>query len=308
MSRTLVPLFAAFVLVSSFLAAAGTRTDPEVSDGTGDTIDTTTGLPLNAPAVDLVSAWFVETTGSEYEVHVRVADLSPPTVGQSQLWRVRWTLDGEVMGVDAERFFDGGRANFEVRDSPGTGYPTTADGSAVLVFDDMNDEITTILPRAFNVDLASGGIRSFAFEDGTTFADPEALAFQGQGSLGGITVNSQVDDAGPGQDFEFSTSIPPVSSDSVWTGKSPGNHVYATSIKFNGVEAGTQKGNGALATVEITIADDTIDHRKITFGGETHTFAAGTVVTIQGFEGAWDAKATNMNVKLIGTADSWSSS
>ncbi|MBI4394485.1 MAG: hypothetical protein HY556_11930 [Euryarchaeota archaeon] len=290
--RTALALAVAGLAVSP-AGFAGTRSAPEVVDTYGDTADAFTGAPVEETDLDLVAAWFTETS-AQFQVHVAAADLTVNTPSAyrigvtSHLWVVSWNAGSDAFTARAGRDILGGTFGAL---SPGGA--NTDDGVATIAFDIAADEITITFPRAF-ADALTG--QQWEFGSGTTFTAPRADSFEGlaPGSdRHGCAPCRQLDAAAPGRDFTFSSTIR-----NLYSGTNPeGATIDTNYVKLLGVAIHDQRGTGSFATYEFEVRTE---HKSITFNDVNTDLHIGDVVLIRDFSGSYVISA--QNTKFSGNA------
>lgn len=289
MHRALISIaILALILPSSSLA--GTSSNPEITDPTGDTTSETTGMPVFAPSVDLVGVWFEEAS-SEFTIRVHVADLTPPSVGEVQLWRVSWTYHATTLQAEAQRGSDGIVGGLSTPGDGGTG-PDTADGTARIDASDAADVVTMVFPRTFQV-RSPAAATTYTFDGGAVLAQPSARSFVGHGTSDTGLLLERFDQAGPGRDFTFASS-----AQNVWSGVKPaGEDIDTDFVKLDGVSVSNQRGTGSFTTYEFQVRTE---NKFITWNGTSTRLHVGDDVLIHDFHGNYIV--TGGNTRFNGTA------
>ncbi|HLE97453.1 MAG TPA: hypothetical protein VI997_08800, partial [Candidatus Thermoplasmatota archaeon] len=181
-------------LVLAGVASAGTDGDPEVVDAIGDALDTSTALPIDAPALDLAAVW-LEETSTGIAAHVRVADLAAAFRGQTTFrqWNATWDAHGVTWQVEVLDSRQGQRsASFSVVGTSASGLPQ----AGAPTFGLSSDTITVEVPKSFTARVG-GETRAFSFAEGATLSGLRAAALDGTG-LTTCSACAPVDAAGPG--------------------------------------------------------------------------------------------------------------
>ena len=207
MDKTSLPMLrltVVLLVVAVPLATAGTESDPELSDPSGDYPVILSATPGVQEALDLVAVWINETA-ENFTLHWKVTALARS--GDSDRLQYSAVFQAPVGETTVIVWRQGG--DTEIGGGLWTGfYPCahTADGTATLEFDEANATISLMLPRSC-LDGADGASDSA----GTSLTDLWAYAYHCNVDVSASCVcialdcpaGALWDSAGPGRPFEF---------------------------------------------------------------------------------------------------------